>query len=57
MLFFASVMDVFVAVAFLQRRHDVLFIVTTKFVFHNTDLYLFPCLFGALGMLPFFIFF
>src|SRR5262249_54081949 len=29
-----DLMDVFVAVAFLQRRHDVLFIVTTKFVFH-----------------------
>src|SRR5215831_9348273 len=31
-----DLMDVFVAVPFLQRRHDVLFIVTTKFVFHTS---------------------
>jgi hypothetical protein len=31
-------MNVFVAVAFLQRRHDALFIMTTKFVFHTINL-------------------
>jgi hypothetical protein len=49
--------DVLVAVKFLQRRHDVLFIVTTKFVFHSTDVSLFACLFAAFGTLPFFVFF
>src|SRR4029079_4106885 len=38
-----DLMDVFVAVEFLQRRYDVLFIVTTKFVFHITDVPLFAC--------------
>jgi hypothetical protein len=33
-----DLMDVFVPVTFLQRRHDVLFIVTTKFVFHTINL-------------------
>ena len=52
-----DLMDVFVAVEFLERRHDVLFIVTTKFVFHITDLSLFACPFATLGALPFFAFF
>src|SRR5262249_41750905 len=35
-----DLMDVLVAMSFLQCRHDVLFIMTTKFVFHtSTDPY------------------
>src|SRR5436190_485252 len=50
-------MKVFVAVAFLQRRHDLLFVVTTKFVFHRNQSVLFGWLLAALAAFRFFAFF
>src|SRR5438067_13389143 len=49
-------MKVFVAVAFLQRRHDLLFVVTTKFVFHRNQSVLFGWLLAALAAFRFFAF-